>query len=115
MANTAPTFSSAKEALALVKSAMSFVYGVNATQMAADAQADALRVLEQIDAIKTAARASILNAFTSAQGHLSDADHSPRAWLMYRTGGTRGAAAGHVGWARRIAAPPGLGGGLAAG
>ena len=115
MAGAAPTFSSAQEALAVVRSAMSFLYAVDATLMAADTQADALREREQIDAIKTAARASILGAFTSAQGHLSDADYSPRAWLMHKTRVSAGAAAGHVGWARRVAAHPEVGRALAAG
>jgi hypothetical protein len=30
----------------------------------------------------TAARASVLSAFTSGQGYSVDADYSPRAWLM---------------------------------
>ena len=40
----------------------------------------------------TAARASILAAFTSAQGYSADADYSPKAWLINRTRITKGAA-----------------------
>ena len=110
----APVFSSETEALAIIKSAMSYLYEANAAQAPAETQAYVLTGLEQIDAIKTAARASYLNAFTSAQGHVSDADYSPRTWLMRKTGITRGAAAGHVGWSRRIVAHPELGKALAA-
>ncbi len=50
--------------------------------MAAQTQAQCLLAPEQLDAIETAARASILAAFTSAQGYSGDADYSPRAWLI---------------------------------
>jgi hypothetical protein len=33
----------------------------------------------------TAARASLLAAFTSGQGYTADADYSPRAWLIHKT------------------------------
>jgi hypothetical protein len=42
----------------------------------------------------TAARTSLLAAFTSAQGYSADADYSPRAWLINRTQVTKGAAVG---------------------
>jgi Domain of unknown function (DUF222) len=58
------------------------------------------------DAISTAARASILSAFTSGQGYSSDADYSPRAWLIHKTRITKGAAVAHTAWARRAAAHP---------
>ena len=54
----------------------------------------------------TAARASVLAAFTAGQGYCADADYSPRAWLMHKTGITRGAAAGHTAWARRAGTHP---------
>ena len=47
--------------------------------MAAETKAQCLLALEQLDAIETVARASILAAFTSAQGYSADADYSPRA------------------------------------
>jgi hypothetical protein len=114
MADAAPAFCSDAEALAAAKSAMRFLYA-GASRMAVENQARALRELERMTAIQTAARASILGAFTAAQGHVSDADYSPRAWLVNKTGVTRGAAAGHMGWARRIKAHPQLGAALAAG
>ena len=62
--------------------------------------------LAQLDAIETAARASILAAFTSGQGYSADADYSARAWLINKTRVTKGAASGHLGWVRRAAAHP---------
>jgi hypothetical protein len=35
---------------------------------------------------------SVLGAFTSGQGYSADADYSPRAWLIHKTGVTKGAA-----------------------
>ena len=74
--------------------------------MAAQAQAECLQALEQVDAIATAARAWILAAFTAGRGYSADADYSPTSWLIHRTKVTKGAARGHLGWARRAAAHP---------
>ena len=63
----------------------------------------------------TAARASILAAFTSGQGYCADADYSPRAWLIHKTGVTRGAAVAYTAWVRRAAAHPLVAAALAAG
>ncbi len=55
-----------------------FLPAADAGQLATDTQAHALQVLERLDAVETAARASILGAFATGQGHLDDADHRPR-------------------------------------
>jgi hypothetical protein len=65
--------------------------------------------------ITTAARASFLAAFTIGTGYSADADYSPRAWLMHRTGITRAAAVGHTAWATRAAVHPKVLAALAAG
>jgi hypothetical protein len=96
--------------------------------MAAETQAQCLRALEQLHAIETAARASVLGALASGQGHATAsgqghaasgqshaasgqsqagaAGFSPRAWLIRETGITAGAATGHAAWVRRAAAHP---------
>jgi hypothetical protein len=56
--------------------------------------------------VQTAARATVLGAFTAAQGYGADGDYSARFWLIHRTRITLGAAAGHLAWARRAAAHP---------
>ena len=63
----------------------------------------------------TAARTSVLAAFTAGQGYCADADYSPRAWLINRTQVTKGAAVGYTAWVRRAAAHPGVAAVLAAG
>src|SRR5580700_6479043 len=113
--NGAVSPSSAKEALGMLRSAMGYLSAADATAMAAETQARCLQALEQINSMGTAARASILAAFTSGQGYSADADYSPRAWLIHQTGITKGAAVAYTAWVRRAAAHPLVAAGLAAG
>ena len=109
-----PAFGSTREALGMFRAVMGYL-SADAAGMAAEAQAECLLALEEMDAVKTAARAKILGAFTAAQGYAADADYSPRSWLIHRTRITRGAAAGHLAWARRAAAHPRVAAALADG
>ena len=113
--DTVPAFASASEAIDMVHAGLGYLATTDATAMAADTQARCLQMLEQATAMGTAARASILAAFTSAQGYSADADYSPKAWLINRTRITRGAAAAHTAWVRRAAAHPQVARALAAG
>jgi hypothetical protein len=99
----------------MLQAAMGYLAAADPTAMAAETQAQCLQALERADAMGTAARASILGAFTAGQGYCADADYSPRAWLIHKTRVTKGVAAGHTGWARRAAAHPQVAGALAAG
>ena len=81
----------------------------------AAAQAECLRGLERAESLHTAARAGALAAFMSCGGCEDDGQGSARAWLRWQTRITSGAAAGAVGWARRLAAHPAVGEALAAG
>jgi hypothetical protein len=98
-----PAFSSAADAMAAVRAGLRLVAAADATQMSVQSQAECLQMMEQADAVLTAARASVLSTFTTGQGYCQDADYSPRAWLMHKTGITRAAAASHTAWARRAA------------
>jgi hypothetical protein len=106
MTDTAVSPGSVQEALQMLRSAMGYLAAADATAMAAETQAQCLLALERLDAMETAARASILGAFTTCQGYSADADYSPRAWLIHRTRITKGAAVAHTAWARRAAAHP---------
>jgi hypothetical protein len=97
---TAPTFASAREAAETVRAGLGFLAATDATAMAAETQAQCLQILEQATAMSTAARASILAAFTSGQGYSADAEYSPRAWLINRTRITKGAAVAYTAWLR---------------
>ena len=108
-------FASASKAMDMVHAGLGYLATADATAMAAETQARCLRMLEQADAMGTAARAAILGAFTSGQGYCADADYSPRAWLVNRTRVTKSAAVGHTAWVRRAAAHPLVAAALAAG
>jgi hypothetical protein len=102
----APAFASIGEAMDMVQAGLSYLAAADAAQLGDEAQAACLRGLERTDAISTAVRASFLSAFTVGKGYSADADYSARAWLMHRTGITRGAAASHTAWAGRAGTHP---------
>jgi hypothetical protein len=104
--STVPPPVSTSEALGMLRAAMGFLNATDAAQMMTGEQARCLRMLEQVSAMGTAARTSILGAFTAGQGYSADADYSPRAWLIHKTGITKGAAVGHTAWVRRAAMHP---------
>src|SRR6201993_5439611 len=110
----APAFASITEAMDMARAALGYLAAADATALAAATQAECLRTLERTDAISTAVRASFLSAFTVGQGYSADADYSPRAWLMHKTGITRGAAASHTTWAKRAGTHPAVLAALAA-
>jgi len=99
----------------MVHAGLGYLAAADATALAAETQARLLRGLEQATAMGTAARASILGAFTAGQGYSADADYSPRAWLINRTGVTKGAAVAYTAWTRRAAAHPDVAAAMAAG
>jgi hypothetical protein len=107
--------SSAAEALEMLRAAMGYLAAADATAMAAEEQARCLRVLEEATAVGTAARTSVLSAFTAGQGYSADADYGPRAWLIHKTGVTKAAAVSYTAWARRAAEHPQVFAALAAG
>lgn len=98
----------------MLRSAMGYLAAADATAMEAATQAQCLRTLEQLHAIETAARASVLGALASARADTSRtdagrggaADFSPRSWLVRETGVTTGTATGHAAWARRASEHP---------
>jgi hypothetical protein len=94
------------EALAMLESAMGYLAAADPAAMGADAQAQALRGLERLDAIQAAARTAILGAFAAGKGYTADGHYSPRSWLIHATRITRAAATAHVAWVRRAAAHP---------
>jgi hypothetical protein len=92
---------STDQALEMLMAAMGYLAAADATAMTAEEQARCLRVLERANSAGTAARTSVLSGFTSGRGYCADADYSPRAWLIHKTGVTRGAAVAYTAWVRR--------------
>ncbi len=103
---TAAAFASASEALDMVRSGLRFLADADATELSAEEQAEILRDLERAHSVATAARTSVLGAFTAGKGYAADADYSARAWLMHQTGITRGAAVFHTAWVKRAVRHP---------
>ena len=99
----------------MLRAAMGYLTAADAAQMAAGEQAGCLQALEHITAMGTAARTSILAAFTSAQGYSADADYRPKAWLINKTRVTKAAAVSYTAWVQRAAAHPQVADTLAAG
>jgi uncharacterized protein DUF222/HNH endonuclease len=102
-------------ALAMLDRALAALASCDAGSLPTGVQADALRALERAEARHTAARARILAAFAAQDGYEDDGQGSARVWLRWQTRITKGAAAGAVGWARRLAAHPVIAEALAAG
>jgi uncharacterized protein DUF222 len=111
---TAPVFASVREAMDMVRAGLAFVAAADATELSAGEQAEILRGLEQANSVATAARTSVLGAFTAGKGYAADADYSAQAWLMHQTGITRGASVFHTAWVKRAARHPRLYAALAA-
>ena len=104
--STVPCPATMAEALEMMLAGARFAAAADATAMPAEAQAQCVRTFEHVHAMCTAARSSILAAFTAAHGYHADADYSLRAWLINRLRITKGAATGYASWARRTITHP---------
>jgi hypothetical protein len=78
-------------------------------------QADCLRALERVESVLTAARSRVLEVFGRQAGCQDDGHRTARSWLRWQARITSGAAAGAVGWMRRLAAHPAIARALASG
>src|SRR5689334_5962502 len=105
---TAPVFASVSEALDMVRAGLAFAAAADATELSSEEQAEVLRGLERANSVATAARTSVLSAFTAGKGYAADADYSARAWLMHQTGITRGVSVSHTAWVKRAARHPAI-------
>jgi hypothetical protein len=102
-------------ALVTLERALDALNAADVASVPAVVQAQALRALERAEAKHTAARARVLAAFTAQDGYEDDGQGSARMWLRWQTRVTRAAAAGAVGWMRRLAAHPVIAASLAEG
>jgi hypothetical protein len=107
--------STAGEALAAVRAGLAFLNQVPAADLPGAVQADCLRELARAESAYTAAHARMLGAFAASGAHEDDGQQSERAWLKWQTQITKGAAAGAVGWMKRLRAHPAVRAALADG
>jgi hypothetical protein len=106
---------SVTEALAMLDLALDRLAAADAASLPGGLQAEALRALERAQSKHTVARARILAAFASQATFEDDGHGSARTWLKWQARITTGAAAGAVGWMRRLSAHPVIADVLAAG
>ena len=78
-------------------------------------RAECLRQLERVRSVQTAAHAAVLSAFDRDGCYADDGQGTARTWLRWQTQVTPGAAAGAVGWMRRLRAHPAVAAALRAG
>ncbi|HUA29444.1 MAG TPA: DUF222 domain-containing protein [Streptosporangiaceae bacterium] len=109
----APT--TAAQAVAMARAGLAWLAAADATTLTGVEQAECLRGLERAEAVHTAARARVLAAFCAGNGYEDDGHGSAKTWLRWQTRVTPGAAAGALGWMRRLAHHPAVGAALAAG
>jgi hypothetical protein len=107
--------SCAADAMAMLGAGLDYLNRCDAPGLGSAGQAEVLAALERAESAHTVARARILSAFTASRGFEADGQFGPKPWLRGVTRITRGAAAGAVGWARRLDAHPGVADALAAG
>ncbi len=98
--------SSVAEALAAVQSGLAYLNQVPAADLPGAVQAGCLRELARAESAYTAAHARMLGAFAASGVHEDDGQRTERAWLKWQTQITKGAAAGAVGWMKRLAVHP---------
>ena len=76
----------------MLPSLLGVLAGTDPAGQPAEALAEALRMLEQTDAVGAAARGRLLEVFDAQDGHLADGQRSTRTWLVNCTRVTRGQA-----------------------
>jgi len=105
---------SVSQALAMLHRALDHLNAADVASLPSGVQAEALRALERAQAKHTSARGRVLVAFAGQGGFEDDGHGTARTWLKWQTQVTTSAAAGAVGWARRLTAHPVIGQALAA-
>jgi hypothetical protein len=106
---------SADEALDMVMAGFGWLADADLASVPASARAECLRRLERARSVQTAAQAAVLSAFDHDAGYADDGQGTSRTWLRWQTRVTAGAAAGAVGWMRRLRAHPAVADALRAG
>src|SRR5580658_1895561 len=96
----------AADAVGMILAGFRWLAGADLGLVPVAVQAECLRQLGRAESLQTAVQASVLSAFDYQGGYQDDGQGSPRAWLMWQTRLTPGAASGAVGWMRRLRAHP---------
>jgi Domain of unknown function (DUF222)/HNH endonuclease len=103
MASAGAAFGSEQEAADRLDAALDHLAAADWASLGIRAHGEMLARLQRAQARLTAVNAAVLAAFTAQSGYDPDGHRSAMAWLINKTGISRGAAAGAVGWQRRLA------------
>jgi hypothetical protein len=103
----------AADAIAMAQSGLAWLAAADPVTLTSAERAECLRALGRAESLHTAARSSVLAAFTASRGYQDDGHKTAKTWLRWQTQITDGAASGAVGWVRRLAAHPLVRGALA--
>ena len=96
-------FGSAAEAAGMLDASLDYLAATDWASLGTQAHGEMLAQLQRAQAQLTAVNAAVLAAFTAQSGYEPDGHRSAMAWLVNRTKMSRGAAAGAIGWQRRLA------------
>ena len=96
-------FGSAAAAAGMLDASLDYLAATDWASLGTQAHGEMLARLQRAQAQLTAVNAAVLAAFTAQSGYEPDGHRSAMAWLVNRTKMSRGAAAGAVGWQRRLA------------
>jgi hypothetical protein len=95
-------FSSTAEAAAMLDASLDYLAATDWASLGSQAHSEMLAQLQRTQTRLTAVNAAILAAFTAQSGYEPDGHRSAMAWLTNRAKISKGAAAGAVGWQRRL-------------
>lgn len=110
-----PAPDSAAEALAFVRTGLSFLASADPRVLTCAEQAELLRELGSAEAMQVAAISRALAAFDAVGGHELDGQGTARSWLRWQNRITSAAAGAATAWMRRLQAHPAVAAALAAG
>ncbi len=95
-------FGSTAAAADTLDASLDYLTAADWASLGTQAHAEMLARLQRAQAKLTAVNAAVLAAFTAQAGYEPDGHRSARSWLVNRTGISRGAASGAVGWQKRL-------------
>jgi Domain of unknown function (DUF222) len=108
-------FASPADAASMLGASLDHLAGTDWASLGTQAHGEMLARLQRAQAKLTAVNAAVLAAFTAQSGYEPDGHKSPRAWLINKTGISKGAAGAAVGWDRRLRRHRGIAAAMTAG
>jgi hypothetical protein len=96
-------FANVADAADTLNASLDHLATVDWASLGTQAHGEMLARLQRAQAKLTAVNAAVLSAFTAQGGYEPDGHRSARAWLINRTGVSKGAAGAAVGWHKRLA------------